>query len=474
MGWQDCAVPFWVKKTSQNNRFHTPAMEQLAADGMKFTNAYANPVCTPSRVSMLTGVSAAVHHVVNWTSPFKNNNTDNLDDQMVSANWNMNGLSNVPNIPFTYQATTFPSILKAAGYFTVHVGKAHWGSSGTPGSNPYNLGFVVNISGQAAGHPQSYLGEENYGNIPMKPTIQAVTDLQEYYGSTTFLTDALTKEALKSLDAPIEQGQPFFLHLSHYAVHTPIQADIRFRNRYLDMGLDTIEANYASLIEGMDKSLGDVMHYLKKKQVDENTIIIFLSDNGGLSLGGKGARGNNSHVQNLPLKAGKGSVYEGGIRIPFIVKWPGVCKKASATDAPIIVDDLFPTILAMAGIKKYSTLQTLNGKNIIPLIQQPSIFKERTLIWHYPIKWIDKDGPGINFHSAIRKGDWKMVYNMRNGKTALYHLKEDIGELNDLSAGYPQRLKELKTSMSDSLRKWKSPMPVFKATNKLVPMPDEL
>jgi arylsulfatase A-like enzyme len=474
MGWLDTSVPFWTNKTNQNKTFRTPNMELLAAEGMKFTNAYANPVCTPSRVSMLTGVSAAKHHVINWTSPFKNNNTDNVDEQMGSAKWNMNGLSNVADIPFTFHATAFPSLLKSSGYFTVHVGKAHWGSSGTPGSNPYNLGFMVNISGQSSGHPQSYLGEENYGNVPMKPTIQAVSDLQEYHGSNTFLTEALTKEALKTLDAPIQQGQPFFLHLSHYAVHVPLQADSRFVKRYLEMGLDSAEANYASLVEGMDKSLGDVMNYLKEKKVDQNTIILFMSDNGGFSLSGKRIRAKESHTQNLPLKAGKGSVYEGGVRIPFIVKWPGIAQKGAVTAAPVIVDDLFPTIMEMAGIKKYNTIQSIDGKSMVDVIRKPAINNERTFIWHYPVKWTTTDGPGINFHSAIRKGDWKLIYNMRNGQSELYNLKEDIGELNDRSNYVPEILKELKSSLSDSLRKWSSPMPVFKSTNKTVPMPDEL
>lgn len=474
MGWLDTSVPFWINNTKQNKIFRTPNMELLAAEGMKFTNAYANPVCTPSRVSMLTGVSAAKHHVINWTSPFKNNNTDNVDDQMGSAKWNMNGLSNVADIPHTFHATTFPSLLKASGYFTIHVGKAHWGSSGTPGSNPYNLGFMVNISGQSSGHPQSYLGAENYGNVPMKPTIQAVSDLQEYHGSNTFLTEALTQEALKTLDAPIQQGQPFFLHLSHYAVHVPLQADSRFVQRYLDMGLDTSEANYASLVEGMDKSLGDVMHYLKEKKVDQNTIILFMSDNGGLSLSGRGIRGRESHTQNLPLKAGKGSVYEGGIRIPFIVKWPGITHKGSVTNTPVIVDDLFPTIMDMAGIKKYHTIQSIDGRSMINVLNNPNKLYERTFIWHYPVKWTNTDGPGINFHSAIRKGDWKLIYNMRNGQSELYNIKEDIGELKDLSNHYPTILKELKSSLSDSLRKWKAPMPIFKSTNTTVPMPDEL
>jgi arylsulfatase A-like enzyme len=473
MGWQDTSVPFWSQTTTLNKRYRTPNMERLAASGVKMTNAYATPVCTPTRVSMLTGMNAAHHHVTNWTSPVRNNNTDAQDDQMAPATWNINGLSHVAGVPGTVHATPFPALLKDAGYFTIHVGKAHWGSSGTPGSNPYNLGFMVNVAGHAAGHPQSFLSEDNYGNVPLKPTIQAVPDLQEYHGTGTFLTEALTLEALKALDAPIKNKQPFFLHLSHYAVHVPIMADPRFLQKYLDAGLDTIEAKYATLVEGMDKSLGDLMYYLEQKKVDQNTVIIFLSDNGGLST--KPSRGGIAHTQNLPLKAGKGSMYEGGIRNPMIVKWPGVVKPGTINPHQVIVDDLLPTVLEMAQLKNYKTLQTVDGRSFVSLLKKPDMaIAERELIWHYPDKWIANDGPGINYKSAIRKGDWKLIYHMRTGKKELYNLKDDIGELNDLATAHPDKLKALSNALSNQLRKWDAPMPGMKSTGKPVPWPDEL
>lgn len=475
MGWQDTSVPFWIRSTPLNQRYRTPGMERLAREGMKLTNAYATPVCTPSRVSMLTGMNAAHHHVINWTNPFKNTNTGHPDSQMEPTVWNMNGLSPIAGIPSTVHATPFPSLLKQAGYFTIHVGKAHWGSSGTPGSNPYNLGFMVNVSGQASGHPQSYLSEDNYGNVPKKqPTIQAVADLQEYHGTGTFLTDALTKEALKALEAPIQNKQPFFLHLSHYAVHTPIQADLRFRQRYLDMGLDTTEANYASLIEGMDKSLMELMDFLVEKKVEQNTIIFFLSDNGGLSKTGPGVRGGVAHTHNLPLKAGKGSVYEGGIRNPMMVKWPRVIAPGSSSDVPVIVDDLLPTVLEMARIKEYKTLQEVDGMSFVPVLKNPNhSLGDRSFVWHYPIKWTNNDGPGIHYYSAIRKGDWKLIYHQRTGKITLFNLKDDIEEAHDLSVAHPDIRSSLARELGTLLRKWNAPMPVFRATGKPVPMPDE-
>ena len=471
MGWQDCSVNFWTLASPLNKLYHTPNMERLAQQGMKFTNAYAAPVCTPSRSSMLSGVNSAHLGITNWTSPWKNNNTDSKDEQMSESDWNINGLSPVPGIEKTYYATPFPALLKEAGYYTIHVGKAHWAPMGTPGANPYNMGFMVNVSGHAAGHPQSYYGKDNYGNISGKTSAQAVPDLEEYFGTDTFLTEALTLEAIKALQAPIRNKQPFYLNMANYAVHTPIMADKRFIKKYLDTGMDTTEAKYASLIEGMDKSLGDIMDFLKEKKVDQNTIIIFMSDNGGLST--TPLRGGKAHSQNLPLKAGKGSVYEGGIREPMIIKWPGVVQPNSTANQYVMIEDFFPTILQMAGLKNYKLVQSVDGKSLIPILKNANYSDtSRSLIWHYPNKWIDKDGPGINYYRAIRKGNWKMIYSMRTGKKELYNLAIDMGESNDLSENYTDKLLELSTLLSNQLRKWKAPMPRFKNTGQLVPFSD--
>ncbi len=472
MGWQDTSVPFWVERTDLNKKYHTPHMERLAKQGIKFTNAYATPVCTPTRTSYITGMNAAHHGVTNWTSPVKNDNTDNADDQLTPANWNINGLSPVAGIPNTVYATTLPRLLREAGYFTIHVGKAHWAPMGTPGANPYNMGFMVNISGHAAGHPQSYLGQENFGNNPGKAIAQAVPDLEEYFGTDTFLTEALTLEAIKAMEAPVKNQQPFFLNMAHYAVHLPFDKDDRFFQKYFDAGLSETEAKYASLLEGMDKSLGDIMDWLQLKKIDQNTIIIFMSDNGGFSLA---PRSGEPFTQNHPLKSGKGSVYEGGIREPMIVKWPGVTTPGTVTDQYVIIEDFFPTILQMAGIQQFKTVQTVDGKSFMPVLKNRNYGDTtRTLIWHYPNKWIPQGGPGINYKSAIRQGSWKLVYNMQNGKNELYNLQQDIGENNDIPDQYPEKAKELSALLSGQLRKWKAPLPVFKNTGKMVPWPDEV
>lgn len=460
MGWMDSSVPFGDTVRLLNKQFKTPNLVLLAKQGVKFTNAYANSVCTPTRTSILTGMNVTHHGVTNWTSPVKNNTTDAKDAQFNPAPWKINGVE-------INSITTYPQILKQAGYYTIHVGKAHWGSAGTPMSNPLNLGFMVNIAGHAAGHPQSYYGSDNYGNIPGKSTYQSVPDLMNYHGSDTNLTEALTLEAIKSLEEPIRLKMPFYLNMAHYAVHVPIQPDVLFYQSYLEEGLDTANAKYASMVASMDKSLGDIMKFLSAKDIAKNTIIIFMSDNGGLSL--SGARGKEAHVQNLPLRAGKGSMYEGGIRVPMIVKWPEVVKSNSTIHQYVIAEDFFPSILAMAGVSNFKTIQKVDGKSFVPLLKNNTITDtNRILVWHYPNKWVDGDGPAINYKSAIRQGSWKLIYDLRNGHKELYNLSYDIGEHFDLSMQQPAKTKQLSLKLKEILEKNNAPMPSYKLNSKKV------
>ena len=460
MGWMDSSVPFGDSIGFLNKQFRTPNLELLAKQGVKFTNAYSNSVCTPTRTSILTGMNVTQHGVTNWTSPVKNNSTDAKDDQFNPAPWKINGVD-IKSI------TTYPQLLKQAGYYTIHVGKAHWGPAGTPMSNPLNVGFMVNIAGHAAGHPQSYYGKDNYGNIPGKSTNQSVPDLMNYHGSDTNLTEALTLEAINSIEEPIRLKMPFYLNMSHYAVHVPIQPDVRFYQSYLDVGLDTPNAKYASMVASMDKSLGDIMKYLTAKNIAKNTIIIFMSDNGGLSL--SGARGKNAHVQNLPLRAGKGSLYEGGIRVPMIVKWPEFAKANTSNNQYVIAEDFFPSILEMAGVSNTKTIQHVDGKSFVPLLKNNKLSDtNRILVWHYPNKWIEGDGPAINYKSAIRQGSWKLIYDLRNGHKELYNLSNDIGEQFDLSMKQPAKTIQLNSLLKEYLEKNNSPMPSYRHNSKKV------
>ncbi len=475
MGWMDTSLPFGDKAMPLNKRFHTPNMERLAAEGMQFTNAYAAPVCTPSRVSLMSGMNAAHHRVTNWTSILKDvpSDFDNDKNPLKTPDWNINGMSPVEGVSKAVYATPLAELLKGVGYFTIHVGKAHWAAAGTPGASPYNMGFLVNVSGNVAGMPQSYLGEDHYGNIPGNTSYYAVQNMTEYYGTHTFLTEALTLEALKTLDHPIRTRQPFFLYMSHYAVHLPVNADDRFFDKYLKAGLDSAQAKYASMIEGMDKSLGDIMDFLKQKNIDKNTIILFMSDNGGNSI--SPAKGDKIHTGNLPLREGKGSVYEGGIREPMIVKWPGVASPGSVTEQPVIIEDYFPTLLEMAGVKNPNVVQPIDGKTFVPILKgNNNVYPDRILTWHYPNKWKKKDLYDIDYLSAIRQGDWKLVYRMFTKKLELYNLKNDIGEQHDLAAQYPDKVKKLAVLLGEQFRSWDALMPVYKKNGQMVPWPDKL
>ena len=470
MGWQDTSVPFWHKKTPFNDIYETPGMERLAAAGMKFTNAYASSVCSPTRVSLMTGMNAARHRVTNWT--LRKDQLQPMETRhktLEFPEWNINGLDPTGKTKGAVHATPLPQLLADAGYFTIHAGKAHLGAIGTPGSDPVNLGFKVNIAGHAAGAPKSYLGTENFGNNGDPNNVWAVPGLDQYHGKDIFLTEALTQEAIKAMDRARGNDQPFFLYMAHYAVHTPLYADRRFFEKYLQKGLDTIEAKYASLVEGMDKSLGDLLDYVEANELEEETIILFMSDNGGLSAV---ARKPPMHRHNAPLKSGKGSAYEGGIRVPMLVKWPGITQANSSTETPVIIEDFYPTILKMAGIEKPSTIQTVDGVDLSGVLSDQDM-KERSLYWHYPNFW-GASGPGIGSASYVRSGSMKLIYYHEDRRLELFDLDKDLEESNDLSKSEPEKLKKLAQDLTDHLKKTNAQMPKDKVSGETIPYPIEV
>lgn len=471
MGWQDTSVPFWKEKTPFNLRYHTPAMERLASEGMMFTQAYASSVSSPTRISLITGMNAARHCVTNWTLR-RDASVDGHSEVLAYPQWNVNGVQPCDTIPHSVYATMLPQLLKDNGYFTIHCGKAHFGAMTTPTANPLNCGFDVNIAGHAAGGPGSYLGTENFGNKEKGGYTPpwGIPGLEKYHGDSIFLSEALTLEAIAALDKSLSAGKPFYLYMSHYAVHIPLYADDRFYQKYIDMGLDEYEARYSSLVEGMDKSLGDLMDYLEKNKLTENTIILFMSDNGGFSLR---PRAGELHTHNKPLNSGKGSAYEGGIREPMIVKWPGKVKPGTRCNDYLIVEDFYPTILEMAHIKDYKTVQTVDGRSFVTMLLQSGTTSEgRDLFWHFPNNW-GPTGPGIGATSTIRSGDWKLIYYYEDRHFELFNITEDIGELNNLAAKETIRVKDLAVKLGSYLRSVDAQRPSLKSTGKLVEWPDE-
>ena len=513
-GWLDSSVAYGEEVYPNNLRMHTPNMQRLSEMGVILTNAYACPLSTPTRTSLMTGMHAAHEKITMFTAPERDTPTDftggtrgfntandEAGDIFARPEWNWNGISPVPGVAATQYATPMVQLLRDAGYFTIHVGKAHWASMGTPGASPYNMGFVVNVSGNMTGMPDSYYGEENYGNTPDKWNFSAVHDLTEYYGTDVHLTEALTREALKTLEYPIANKQPFYLYLSHYGVHTPIQADPRYWQKYLDAGLDERTANYASMVEGVDESLGRLLDFLEQRGIADNTIVIFYSDNGGHSV--NTSKGGEAHTFNAPLREGKGSVYEGGVRVPMMCYWPGKTAAGVRVNTPIMPEDLFPTILEMAGVRNPQVVQKIDGESLVKLVTAGSrmtaeaksrgeiadqkaanafvipasvsgIDPRRAVISHMPHQWRIEDQEDVDFLSAVRKGDWKLVYRMHDAKLELYHLKTDIGERNDLSAEHPDVVRELAGVLGGKLREWDAAMPVVRATGQPVPMPDEV
>lgn len=252
--------------------------------------------------------------------------------------------------------------------------------------------------------------------------------------------------------------------MSHYAVHAPFGTDKRFYQKYMDKGLPHKEAQYAALVEGMDKSLGDLMDYVDRKGIADHTVIIFMSDNGGYTIG--------RADKNAPLSEGKGSLKEGGIREPMIVYYPNVTSPSTMNDTPVIIEDFFPTLLEIAGVHDYQTPQQIDGQSFMAQMKGQTGEKERALFFHYPNNWGERIQTIGAPQSAVVKGDWKLIHYYETGSSCLYNLNDDISEQHDLSACYPDKVKELAKVLSDYLRAQHATMPILKTTGKFVPYPD--
>lgn len=471
MGWQDTSVPFHDQRTPFNGFFHTPSMERLASEGMTFTQAYASSVCTPTRVSFLTGQNPTRHHVTSWTLQGE---TSRSSPTLLPPRWKREGLQ-------PEDGKTLPMLLRERGYHTIHIGKAHWGARNTAGSDPRNLGFDVNVAGHAAGAPESFQGLDRYGEGKPGKEEWAVPGLAEYKGNDIHLTDALTTEACRALDHAVKvEKKPFFLHLSHYAVHTPIQPHRPYQKRYEGKGVDATEVNYASMVEGMDASLGRILDHLRELGVAADTLVVFHSDNGGLSQHARGRNilGTNRDTHNLPLREGKGSPYEGGIRVPVLASWAAPDSSSphqtalpipagARSSRPILIEDWFTTFLAIAGVKPPPD-QPVDGRDLRDTLRNPSpAAPPADLFWHYPNLWIPypKGGhSGYQPNSVIRSGDWKAIYFHDPARWELYNLGNDPGETNNLADSRPEILRDLAGKLITHLDNTHAPLPIERAT----------
>ena len=458
LGWQETSVPFHTEATDLNRRYRTPAMEEMARRGMKFRSAYASAVCSPSRISLLSGMNAARHRVTNWTLR-QDRSPDDASEEMIPPPWNLNGATTSEGIARTVQITPLPALLRQAGYRTIHVGKAHFGAAGTPGEDPRHFGFEVNVAGHAAGAPGSYRGEKNFRSTG--DAIWNVPGLEAYHGRAIHLTEALTREAIRQVEGAVSDSRPFFLLLSHYAVHSPWEEDDRFYPAYKERGLGHFEALRASMIEGMDRSLHDLLRTLARLQIERETLVIFLSDNGA----------PHACPPNLPLRGQKLSPYEGGSRIPMLALWPGTVPPGVETDQSVIIEDLFPTLMAVAGDRarqtETRTRQIVDGKSLLPLLQGGNVaLPARPLLFHFPHLYYGQ-GP----FSALRRGDWKLIYHHLEQRIELYHLPTDIGEKKDLARSHPAVRRQLARLLARELRQRDAQMPRWQRNGQPIPLP---
>ncbi len=474
MGWQDTSVPFGPEVTPFNRRYKTPALERLAQEGVKFTNAYSCAVCSPTRVSLMTGMNEATHHVTQWTYLKGDKPTSDIGHPTLEyADWNWNGLQPESGMDNALSVETLPELLKKAGYRTMIFGKGHLGAADTPGADPKNLGFDVRIGGRDAGGCGSYYGTENFGAKAHPNGPWRAWDMDKYFRQEIHLTEALTLEAKREIRSAVEDGEPFFCYFSHYAPHTPIDPDERFAPAYRKAGLDDTEAAYASLIEGMDKSVGDLLDLIDELGIADNTLVVFTSDNGGVSH--KYRSMSPPHTHNAPLSSGKGSHREGGIRVPLLMRWPGITTPEDVNKTPVMIYDWYPTLLEAAGV---DIPKNIDGQSVKPLLekQKPKKFN-RPLVWHFPNFWgplqneSPVEGPGMGPSSTIRKGDWKLIYYHTDQNFELFNLKNDLEETNNLAHEKPEKVEELAKKLTNYLQKRNAPMPLIKQTGKPVPYP---
>jgi arylsulfatase A-like enzyme len=476
MGVMDTSVPFLTDDDGKpvrhplNDWYRTPNMERLADKGIRFNNFYAMSVCSPTRISIMTGQNSSRHHATNWINPWMNN-----AGTLGPSDWRWEGLKEGD--------TTLPGQLRKSGYRTIHVGKAHFGPEETQGAEPLNLGFDVNIAGAAFGAPGSYYAEKNYG-LGTKRDKSAVPHLDKYHGTDTFLTEALTIEAKKVLAETVKGDQPFYLYFSHYAVHAPFESDPRFAANYADSDKPTNAKAFATLIEGMDKSLGDMLDQLDELGVAENTLVIFLGDNGSDAPLGQ----QHEVACAAPLRGKKGAHYEGGMRVPFIAAWASpnsdnpFQKRLSIPAGQIqpqlaAAYDLYPTILDLVGATN-PPKHSLDGTNIATLLSgKPDPAYKEVFLMHYP------HGPHrSSYFTTYRDEDWKVIYHSHpNAKTSgdhiqsggehyqLFNLARDPYEQDDLARTNPAQLTRMMRSLIKTLEDQNAQYPIDENGNELRP-----
>jgi arylsulfatase A-like enzyme len=417
--------------------YETPHIDRLAASGMKFTQAYtAASICSPTRASILTGRHPVRVDITDWIPGAVHRPGGNYKFLPIEDRSNL-----------ALEEVTLAEMLKGHGYQTWFLGKWHLGDRG---HWPTDQGFDVNIGGNDKGSPPG-----GYYAPWTNPTLQARQDGE-------YLTERLTEESVRLLENR-DPSKPFFLCLWDYNVHTPIEAYQKRVEHYRQKAARLYQdptptltehdalsrarqdnADYASMVAAVDDSVGAILDKLDVLGLTDNTLVIFFSDNGGLCTLPRLAP-----TSNLPLRSGKGWLYEGGIRVPLIIRAPGVTRPGSVSEAPVVSMDFVPSILELAGLPAKPTLHA-DGHSLVSQLRGRRPAGARTLYWHYPHYHGSNWKPG----AAIRDGDWKLIEFYHDGKVELYNLATDLGEKNDLSAKNVRQVRELR----DKLARWQKQM----------------
>jgi len=422
LGWSDLGC-------YGSDLHRTPHIDGLAGQGVRFTEAYAAaPVCTPTRAALMTGKYPARLHMTIWYEAARRPPTRRKLIPPVT----------VADLP--HEEVTVAEVLHEAGYYTAHVGKWHLGDAA---HYPETQGFDVNIGGTFWGAPQTffypYRGTRYFGG-----EYRYVPHL-EFGQPGEYLTDRLTSEAIRVMRHA--RQQPFFLYLAYHTVHTPIEAKEEVTDHYarrIRPGMRHRNATYAAMVHSLDENVGRLLEELDRLDIARRTVVFLTSDNGGYINQFQGRTVTDNH----PLRSGKGSLYEGGIRVPLIVRWPGVTPAGALCPRPVVTTDFYPTILEMAGLEGDPDHNCLtDGLSLVPLLKDPKAsLPRRTLFWHYPHYYATTTPV-----SALRQDNWKLLEFHEDMHVELYDLAADPGERNDLAHRAPERVRALR----HQLHRWR-------------------
>ena len=440
MGWMDLSC-------QGSDYFRTPHIDDLARRGVRFTDAYAAcAVCSPTRAAMMTGRWPGRVGVTDWIrARFQRGNRGVPQANPTEYVGDINSKVLCPPNPYwmKHEEVTIAEALELAGYKSGYIGKWHLGD---PDWFPTKQGYDENRGGCDYGHPPSYFDPYNNPNGKHETRRKGIPGLPGRKKGE-YLTHREANEAEALIRKWHAKKQPFFLQVSHYAVHTPIQAIKEVAAKYHREDKSAANAKYAAMVESVDDSTHQIMTTLKELGIENNTILIFTSDNGGLD-------DNGTPTENAPLRAGKGFPYEGGIRVPFLIRWPGVIPAGKVSDTPVSSIDIFPTIMEAVGVE-FAKERVIDGMSLVDHLKSggKSSIDRDELLWHFPHYRGD-----IRPYSIIRKADWKLI-KFWTGEYELFDLSKDLGEKKNLATDMPEKVKELDSMLMKRLDSGKAKLP---------------